>query len=781
MKLLLRVLFLVLFYTSVALGSDGGDIIKKISVSGNVRMTDEEIITCSRLALNAKYDKSGIDAALKTLYRAGLFRNVNINVNDGVVHIKVEESQLIARIVFDGNKEFKDNILSTKIKLGVGNVYSAYKVDADAANISSLYKAKGYVFVSVTPKIIYLSKDKLVLVYEINEGKKVEISRIFFIGNESFSENILRENILSNEHSIAKMLSPFVNYDQSRIQIDKEFLKAFYLKNGYIDFSVTSVSSEFLKSGKALLTFKISEGSVYLYDKVSASEELSRIIDIDGLIKKNKLKLKSGDTYSEVQLGILMKLISDKLKTIGYAFVDVDKKIIKNNGRVSVIIGTSEVIKVYINRINILGNVRTADHVVRRYMDIVEGDLYNQAKLEHSRDSMLRSGYFSNVEVSLKSVSQNKIDINFNVKEAHTGHIDLGAKYALSGDLDGDGGGGIRMNFSITESNLFGLGYGGLLSTDLSSNNKEFSFKFVDPYFLDMDLTSSVSLYLSLNNMYKKDGATRRSYSTITYGGSYSIGYKLSENLSHEIEYSLSKRALSKSDSSIELESIKQLDYEKNTILSTITNTVIFSTVDNGYMPRNGVIARVSQGLAGIGGDVNFIKHELYLRKYFPILKEKDNISFTLRGGHVAPFGSSERLLVIDNFAYGSSRIRGFSALGYGARAYKTNPADSEGLGGKSYYVVNLEATCYIDRFSTSRELGLKAMAFVDIGAMFGSDLPSGYELLSSNSPRVSAGVGIGITLPMLGKLNVYYTPKIFKKESFDIENEIEIIMGKDF
>ncbi|WP_322498011.1 outer membrane protein assembly factor BamA [Candidatus Cyrtobacter comes] len=764
--------------------------VKKIIVYGNERIASNDIQKYAELSVGNGYSERDLNDALKRLYGSGLFLNASISDENDLISIHVEEGPVITKIAFEGNKKIEASDFSKLIKLSIGNIYNTKSVDEDAYAILNRYRSVGYMFAKIEPQLIKESKDKVILIYKITEGKKTKINSISFIGNSVFSSHALKSIIFSQEFSVLKILSPFIKYDPSRIEIDKEALKLFYFSRGYMDFKIVDVNAELIK-GKVFITFKIEEGEKYRYGSIKSSEILERLVDLRKIIRDNKLKIEEGGIYNEDKIDRLVLLLEEGLKNNGYFFTEIKKKTIKEVGYANLEFGILEAQKVYVNRIDITGNTRTKDYVIRRQINFIEGDSYNVAKVEKSRINIIRLGYFSNVEIIHKIVSQNQVDIEFRVKEESTGNITMSAGYTFGANDIGMGG--LNGNLNIRESNIFGSGCTLLASLEVAANNKSLSLSFTDPFFLDMDLKSSFSLGYNVNTRQVGDetssGKTPE-YTTKTYGGSYGVEYKLSDNLFHNIEYSLYKRELDKSDLSIELNSARSMDYAQNTAASSIKNSLSYITVDNPLRPRNGSVASISQEIAGLITGVKFIKNSIYFRKYFPIFKERDNISVTARVGHVFALGSSERVLLIDNFTSNSTigYIRGFTPLGCGARVEKALPQKmNEGVGGKSFYALNLEASIYINSFEILKDFSFRVMGFFDIGAMFDSDLSQeqlsdGYKVLSSREPRVSAGVGVGLELPILGKISVYYTPGfLIKKESFDIESKIGFVIGQDF
>ncbi len=762
---------------------------KEIIVNGNERVTKSDILMYSGLSIGHQYDERDIDRALKKLYGTRLFLNASIGNDHGILSITVEESPIITRVAFEGNKTLDTSDLSKQIKLSIGNIYNTKAVDEDAYAILNHYKKMGYMFAKIEPQLVKESKDKVIVIYKITEGKRAKIYSISFIGNTAFPSSTLKTAIFSQEYIVLKILSPFIKYDPTRIEFDKEALRLFYLNKGYIDFNIIDVNSE-LTDGKAHITFKIEEGTQYRYGTIKASEKLAKLVDVQKIIKSNKLRVEKDVIYNEGKTDKLILLLEESLQNKGYFFTEIKKQVIKEDGYANLELGILDAQKAYINRIDITGNTRTKDNVIRRQISFIEGDSYNKDKVEKSRANIIKLGYFSTVEIIHKIVSPNQVDVEFKVNEEPTGNINVSAGYTLGADDIGMSG--LNGNINIKESNIAGSGCTLLASLEATAHNKSISFGFTDPFFLDMDLKSSFSLGYNVNtrharNENKTDQDKVYYYQTATYGGSYGIEYKLADNLFHNIEYALYKRELNKSDSSVEIKSARSMDYAENTVASSVRNTLSYITIDNPSRPRNGSIITINQEVAGLIGGVQFIKHSAYFRKYFPIFKERDNISITARAGNVFALGTSDRVLLIDNFTPNSTigYVRGFTTLGCGVQI-ETPPKVEEGVGGKSFYALNLEASLYVNSIETLKELSFKVMAFCDIGAMFDADLSKEqnkqFRVLSSNAPRISAGFGIGLELPMLGKVSIYYSPEaLIKQESFDKISQIGFVLGQDF
>ena len=722
-------------------------------ISGNQRIEDSTITSHMKLPSQDALTPQILDKAVKDLYATGLFSDINIVRDGSTVMVSVQENPVINRLAFEGNEDIADDTLSTEVQLRPRVVYTRDKVQSDTRRILEIYRRAGRFAAQVTPKIIELSDNRVDLVFEIDEGDITRVSRIFFIGNRHFSDATLRGVILTQEERWYRFLARDDTYDPDRLTFDQEVLRRFYLQNGYIDFQVSSAVAELTPDLKNFfITFTLEEGSRYRVGDVSVKTKIRKLEDLD---IEDDIATKSGDWYDAKKVEETITAITEASGSLGYAFVNVrpeverlpDKKLVNINYVVD------EREQVFVEQININGNVRTLDKVIRREIELVEGDAFNIDELRRSQRLLTNLGIFDKVEITnTPGGGPDRTIINVEVAERATGEFSVGAGFS---SRDGALG-----NVGVRERNLLGRGQDLSLNLGISARTQEIDLSFTEPYFLDRDLSAGFDIFRVRRNYRRESGFAERSI-----GAGVRMGYELFQDVRQTWRYTLRQDTVSDIRSGV---SRFIEDQKGTTIKSTIGQSLTMDLRNDRVDPSEGYIVQVSTNFAGLGGSVRYFETVLKAAFYYPFAPGWVG-SASVRGGHI--FALKDKVRLVDRFFLGGDDLRGFAFYGVGPRDISTG----DSLGGETYAVTQLELDFPL---GLPKELGISGRLFSDIGTL--STLPDrGPEIRKSATPRVSVGVGIAWRSPF-GPVQIFYG-KPLVKEPYDKVEAIRFSFGTRF
>ena len=721
--------------------------ISDIRVEGNQRIEAGTIRSYMVTQPGDMFDTEKLDRSLKALYATGLFSDVSIRRDGSVLVVRVSENPIVNRIIFEGNKKIPDDQLRPEVQLRPRSVFTAALAQLDRQKILDAYAKKGRFSARVEPKIIQLDQNRVDVIFEIDDGASAYISRIAFVGNKAFSESRLKDVIGSREEAFWRFLSTSDSYDPERVNFDKELLRRFYLRNGYADVGIVSANAELSPDRTAFfLTFDINEGERYRVGDISVKSNLH---NLDGAALQKFVVQGKGDWYDGDAVERTVQAITNEVQTRGYAFVDVKPQISRNKAThtVDLVFDVGEGPRVFVERINITGNVRTKDKVIRREFRLAEGDAFNAALVRRSRQRLDDLGFFNSVQVNSQPGSAaDKAIINAVVEEKATGELTIGGGYSSDA--------GALANFGLHERNLIGTGIDAGVNAVLAQKRTQFDLSVTDPYFLDRNLVASLNVFAVQNN-----NQQIAQYSERRIGASGSIGYEFSENLRQAWTYSLVQRSIYNISTGA---SIYVQDEAGTSLLSQLGQTLTLDYRDSRSDPKSGFIIRGGTDFAGLGGNVHYVRAKIDGNYYIPLESLTGDpawgVALSAGTGYLFNLGEQER--IIDRFFLGGDNLRGFQSGGAGPHAI--NGGDS--LGGRFIWTQSSEL-----RFPLpiSPDLGLSGRAFVDIGSLSGlsSKTRTGTTIAVTDdaSPRLGAGVGVSWRTPF-GLINLDIAPVVIKK-----------------
>ncbi|MBT3370326.1 MAG: outer membrane protein assembly factor BamA [Rhodospirillaceae bacterium] len=743
----------VLAQSVSAAPSSSSTTVTRIDVQGNQRIEALTVRSYMTIAAGDPFNARLVDQSLKALFATGLFADVSIRRQGNALVVDLVENPIINRLAFEGNKRVNDDALEQEVQLRPRIVYTRSRIQADVQRILQVYRRSGRYAASVEPKVVQLEQNRVDLIFEINEGPVTGIRRIDIIGNKNFDDGKLRRTIATKETRWYRFFSSDDNYDSDRVTLDRELLRKFYLERGYADFRVRSAVAELTHDrSNFFLAFTVEEGELYKFGKIELATTLR---DLDAETLRGSLTIVEGETYNAEAIEKSIEKLNFAVGALGYAFVDIRPRVkrLRDQRLIELVLQINEGPRVYIDRINITGNIRTLDKVIRREVRLVEGDAFNTAKLRRSRQQIRRLGFFDKIDVAqAPGEAPDKVVIDVDVQERSTGELSFGLGISTTETVVGD--------ISIRERNLLGKAQDLKLSLGLSARRQQIDLSFTEPYFLDRHVSAGFDIF-SL----KEDQQDRSSFDEQSRGFSLRSRFPITENLKQGLRYTLRQDTIENIDNDTSpFILVDAGDY----VTSAISYSLTYDTRDDIFLPNTGIIISGGQQLAGLGGDIQYIRSTAKLSYFYPIIQDVvANASLT--GGHI--LGLDQDVRVLNRFFLGGDNFRGFETGGLGPRDSKTDDA----IGGNTYFVATGELRFPI---GLPNDFGVLGRAFTEIGTLLDPDV-SGPDLLDSKEPRVSIGVGVSWRSPF-GPIRVDLAQAVVK-ESFDKEELFRFSFGTRF
>jgi len=737
-------------------------VVRGIDVTGNQRIEADTIRSYMLLQPGDPFDADRLDRSLRTLFATGLFRDVTVARNGDRIQVAVEENPIVNRVAFEGNSKVSDDVLTPEVTLRARAVFTPQAAQADRQRILDLYARRGRFAARVEPKIIQLDQNRIDVVFEITEGEAALVSHVSFVGNTAFSDGRLREVVATREQAWYRILSTSDIYDPERLNFDRELLRRYYLRRGYADVQVTGAVAELAPDRSGFfVTYTIDEGPRY---RVGKAEITSTLRGVEPESLRRDLAVSEGDWYDGDAVERSVEALSDAVGLRGVPFVEVRPRVVRDreNQRVDVTFEVAEGTRAYVERIDIIGNSRTADRVIRREFRIAEGDAFNAAQVRRSRQRIRDLGYFGGAEIAVQPGSApDRTVLQTTVAERPTGEISLGGGFSTDA--------GLLTDFGIRERNFLGSGIDARLQTLLAQRRTQVDFSVTDPAFLDRNLAAGVDLFYIT-----RDLQDTSSYSEKRVGFVLRAGYEFNERVRQNWAYSLVQRDVFDVDSTASRFIQEQSGV---TLLSQLGTTLSYDVRDSRIEPRSGYIVRVGTDVAGLGGDVAYVRWRGDVAGYVPlerILGAPEYVLALQAGvGLLTPWGDRPER-IIDRFFLGGDNLRGFALAGAGPRDTATAGNDDP-LGGRLIWTQTTELRFPLPLPS---EIGLIGRAFVDVGSL--SETPvTGVGVQDDSSPRVGAGVGISWRTPV-GLINIDIAQAVVKK-SYDETQLVRFGFGTRF
>lgn len=756
----------------VAVSAAEAAVVNRVEVRGNQRVDADTVRNYITIKPGKSFSNTDIDDAVKALFGSGLFSDVRINQVGSTLVVQVSEYQVVNQVLFQGNKKLKDAQLTGAVQLKPRGAFSQAALDADAATIKEAYKRVGRDDVTVGTKVMDLGENRVNVVFEINEGGRTKIAAVNFVGNSAFGDRRLSDVISTKRSSFLSFMLRDDIYDEDRLRADEEALRRFYFNRGYADFQVVSAFGELDEAtNQYTITITVDEGQRYTFGDVSVE---STIPEIDGAQLQSLVETRKGDVYNAKNVEDSIIGITENVAGKGYAFAKVTPRGDRNfeTRTINVVYTVDQGAKAYVERIEIRGNERTRDFVIRREFDVSEGDAFNQVLIQRAKKRLEALNFFEKVEISTAPGSQpDQVVLVVDLVEKSTGEFSIGAGYSTGGDNAGP-----SIEGSITERNFLGRGQFIKFSAGGGKNSRDYSFSFTEPYFLGRRIAAGFDIYRQTRKYDHYD-------SDIT-GGTIRFGLPITDNVSTQVAYNLSQEEYNLSDDCVDVNgaydpsrcnvSVAILDgiADSPWIKSSVSGTLVYNTIDDMKSPHAGIYANFTTEVAGLGGDAKFVKVSGRGTYYQTLSEEMDIVALlSAGGGHVQGFGD-DGLRVFDQFKSNDRMIRGFEYNGIGP----VDTSTGEHLGGTTYFNATAEAQFPIPVVPES--FGLRGAVFADAATLYGSKIettpPVNFGTSTDMQWRASVGIGLLWASPF-GPLRIDYAMPIAKQ---DTDNTQEFNFG---
>jgi outer membrane protein insertion porin family len=706
-------------------------VIQHIIVLGTQRIEPSTVVSYISLREGDIYNEQTTDTALKTLYQTGLFADVKVHFDGSVLTINVVENPIINQIDFEGNSKVARKDLEKEVQLKPRTVFTRSKVQADVQRIIELYRRNGKFAASVDPQIIQRPQNRVDLIFSITEGPSTGVARINFIGNKVYDDNTLKSQIATEESDWYKFLSTNDNYDPDRLTFDREMLRRWYVSHGYADFRVVSAVAELTSDRRSFyITFTVDEGEKYRFGKVNIE---SGIRELPPSALLPSVKIQTGDTYNADLIQKSIDALTNAAGTKGYAFAEVHPRIARDRDHhtIDVILKIDQGPRVYIEKINIVGNSRTLDKVIRREFRLVEGDAFNRVLVDRSRTRIRGLGFFKDVTVKNSPGSQpDRTNLTVTVTEQSTGELSLGAGYSSTSSFVGE--------FSYTERNLFGRGQYLRASIQLSTISKQAQISFTEPYFLDRPLSAGFDVYKVITDY------QQAAYQGDTTAAGVRFGFPTSEYGAVGLRYTYKIDRISPfAGAPLEVQLAAG-----ETKTSLLGYSFVYNTLDDPLKPTKGLVFSFTQEFAGLGGSLRYLRTQGSFGYYHPLFNDSVIGSINLQSGYITGY-DGQTIPIQERFFKGGDSFRGFAQAGVGPRDTVVK-GDTGAVGGNVFAI----ATAQIKLPSFLPEsYGVETALFSDVGTVGHLDtvLP-GCTLAScikdNLALRASAGIAVAWKSP---------------------------------
>jgi len=674
-------------------------VISGIQIQGNERIDSETILSYLPLTVGQTVDPEKLDIALKALFKTDLFSDVKLDMDGSTLIVRVVENPVINQVLFEGNSNLKDDKLEDEIQIRPRGVFTRAKVEDDVGRIVELYRRSGRISATVTPKIVELPQRRVDLIFEIHEGPKSGILRVNFLGNKQFSETDLRGVVVTKESAWYRFFSTNDNYDPDRIEYDREQLRKYYRNRGFYDFRVISSVAELApdKNGFAV-TYALDEGAKYHFGAVTVKTDLKKL---NPDILRQILPIRSGQVYEDQKIEAATDDLTFAAGAAGFAFVDVHPTYKPDPAKhtVDVEFDVKEGPRVYIGRIDVVGNTATLDRVIRRRMLVSEGDAYNRALVDRSKQNVRALGFFKDVDVTNSPSSQpDRTDLQVKVTEQPTGQLSFSAGYSTVDKIVTD--------IAVTQSNFRGRGDNVGLRIDLGTLRQQIDISYTEPHFLDRDLQAGWDIYGYKYNFYEYSD-----YNTTSVGGVFRLGFPITQRASLTTRYTIrTDDVIVQNDVCIpgeETVSIVLCEERGAYLTSSFGYTLAYDHRNDPNHPTRGFNIALSQDIAGAGGNVHYLKSVANAGWYHGFNKNFV-LQITGTAGYIDGW-NGDSIRIADRFYPGGDDFRGFEIAGIGPRDLQYGDA----LGGKLKAVGTIEES--IPTF-LPEQYGIKMSVFTDFG-----------------------------------------------------------------
>ncbi|MCL1785566.1 MAG: outer membrane protein assembly factor BamA [Alphaproteobacteria bacterium] len=766
--------YLALLVTALLTFSAFAEVVKIISVSGNRRMDAESVRIMTDVKVGDNLDTAGLNRVAKKLQATGLFSKSSVEMSGGVLNIAVTESPVVNMVTIEGNDEISTDDLKKEIRLRERSAYDESAIGADVQRMLTVYQRKGFFGTKIEPKRIELDGGRVNIVYEITEGHPTRIKDIKFTGNKKFSSRTLRSEVLSREYAWWKFMASFDNYDEDRIQYDQQLLRQFYLRNGFVDFQIKSANGVFSPDRKYFsVTFDIHEGNRYKFGKMSVENPFP---DVDDKKLMDLIKMDPGDYYNIDLVDGTISALRNAVAEQGYAFINIDVIPTKNDEArtIDLVFQIQKTNRIYINKVSILGNVRTFDSVIEHLLQVRSGDPFNRQEIESGRQRLMRTRYFKSVDmVPTRIEDSNLMNLDVKVEEQPTGE--------LSGGLGWSNINGFMLDAGITENNFMGRGQTVQLRGSLAQYQKQAMFSFTEPYLFGRALSAGFDVNYTMYN-YSSLGSLGYDRDSFMVAGR--LGWKLTDNWTQMVRLSAAF------DQNLDLHATGGQWQSVN--LYTLGTNFRYHNLDTDFAQQthDGVIGNIGVAYTGFGSTETFMRYDASITGLYKFLDNRWQLKSELGAGLLQPLTDDEYISRMYRYFLGGESLRGFNVAGVGSRNWAFRNYATGGL-----WKINGTTQLNFPVFIPD-EYQVKGFVFTDYGilgrppkkefsykpASAGFTCPDwnpGCENFIDQDWRVSYGIGVYWNTPM-GPMNFSWGWPLLSKE-YDREQKFLLSFATQF
>jgi outer membrane protein insertion porin family len=731
-------------------------VIRHIAVEGNERIETGTILSYLPIAVGDTVDAARLDLALKTLARTDLFSDENMAVQGDTLIVRVVENPIVNQVVFEGNSALSSDKLRDEVEIHPRSIFTRSHVLEDVQRIVELYRRSGRISAVVTPKIVQLPQKRVDLVFEINEGPKTGILRVNFLGNRAFNDNDLRDVVVTKESAWYKFFTSNDNYDPDRIEYDREQLRKYYTNRGYYDFRVISSVAELAPSQRNFaVTYTVDEGAKYKFGKLTVKTELKKL---NANILEILLPIKEGQLYRADKIEAAVDQLTFAAGAAGFAFVDIRPRYTANRQThtVDVVFEVKEGPRVYIERIDIIGNTQTLDPVIRQELRIAEGDAYNRVLVDRSKTDLKRLGFFKTVDITQTPGSApDKTVLQVKIQEQPTGELSFGAGYSSIDRL--------MLDIGVSQKNFRGTGTDVRIRASVGSLRQQIDLSYTDPRFQGRDVRTGFDVGYSREDLTQYTGFEEASTFL-----NLRAGFPLNQSALLDVRYGIRQDQVTVDDSSCAagIISVVICDQRGDALVSSVGYTLFLDRRNDPLHPTRGFSARFNQDFAGLGGDVRYLKSEFTGATYYGFTPEWV-LSFNGSAGYIYGWGG-DNIRINDRFFKGGDSFPGFQIAGIGPR--DTNPTFDEALGGNLYAIGDLELSL---PNHLPEQYGIRTSLFSYFGTLgtLDKDTKAGQPTVKDDlALRASTGISVFWTSP-LGPIRLDFSQVLAKTDYDRTEN----------
>ncbi len=733
-------------------------LVRHITIQGNERIESATILSYLPINVGEAVDAARIDLILKTLARTDLFSDerVELNPDTGDLMVRVVENPIINQVIFEGNSALATDKLKDEVSIHPRAIFTKSHVLQDVQRLVELYRRSGRISVVITPKIVELPQRRVDLVFEISEGPKTGILKVNFIGNKAFSGNQLRDVVVTKESRWWHFFSSNDNFDPDRIEYDREQLRKHYTNRGYYDFRVISSTAELQPDQKNFaVSYVIDEGQRYKFGRLRVDTDLKKL---NGDILRQILPIKEGSVYASEKIESAVDNLTFAAGAAGFAFVDIRPRYHANNDSrtVDVTFDVKEGPRVYIERIDIVGNTVTLDHVIRREISLAEGDAYNRVLVDRSKTEIKRLDFFKTVDIDqLPGSAADKTVLRVKVQEQPTGELSFGAGYSSVDQL--------LLDIGVSQHNFRGRGQDVRIRASVGSLRQQIDLAFTEPRFLDRDLRAGFDLY-----SYRYDYSSQAGFNSESIGATFNLGFPLNVNTYLSTRYSIHSDRVIVGGSSCDSTTVSRTicDQTGEHLTSLLGYTLSLDKRNDPRRATRGYYVNFRQDFAGIGGDVKYLRTETEGGWYHGF-NSAFVLSVTGSAGLVTGWGG-DSIRINDRFFKGGNTFRGFQVAGIGPRDTQYD----EALGGKLYVIGTTELAI---PNGLPEQYGIRTALFAEAGTLglldksakaTGQYGASNSKVVDDLGLRASTGLSVFWTSP-LGPIRLDFS-QVLAKESYD-------------